>query len=65
MQLDFLSIDEQLHRLHASEACADRHSLEQFTERFDATTTTERIDRIAWARERDLRHNQYLAWRVR
>jgi len=54
----------------ASAAATDLPALSRstaplFTERFDATTTTERIDRIAWARERDLRHNQYLAWRVR
>lgn len=28
-------------------------------------TTTERMDRIAMARSRDLRHNRYLSWRIR
>lgn len=44
---------------------ASRPTGELFAERFKTGTTTDRIDRIATAREHDLRENRYAMWGVR
>jgi hypothetical protein len=42
-----------------------RSTRDLFREPFEAGRTTERIDRIASARERDARENRYALWGVR
>ncbi|MBN2193943.1 MAG: hypothetical protein JW751_14095 [Polyangiaceae bacterium] len=44
---------------------ASRSAAGLFPDRFELGRTTERIDRIAEARERELRENRYAAWGVR
>jgi len=48
-----------------SKLVASRPTGELFAERFEPGASTERIDRIASARERDLRDNRYALWGVR
>jgi len=48
-----------------SKLLASRPTSELFAERFEPGSSTERIDRIASARERDLRDNRYALWGVR
>jgi hypothetical protein len=54
------STSAALRPLHAS-----RPTGELFAERFKTGRTTDRIDRIATAREHDLRENRYAMWGVR
>jgi hypothetical protein len=49
----------------ARDLAQSRSTAPLFHEKFDATTTTARIDRIALARARDLRSNRYALWGVR
>jgi hypothetical protein len=44
---------------------SSRTTTNLFAERFKTEATTERMDRIATARQRDLRRNRYLAWGVK
>jgi len=48
-----------------SKLVASRPTGELFAERFEPGAATERIDRIALARQRDLRDNRYALWGVR
>lgn len=49
----------------AHELLQSRTTGDLFPDRFEAGATTARIDRIASARERDLRENRYALWGVR
>jgi hypothetical protein len=60
---------EQRASAAATPASAPRYEVSRstaplFSERFDTRQTTERIDRIASARARDLRHNRFATWGV-
>ncbi len=48
----------------APELAASRSTMELFADKFELDETTARVDRIAAARERDLRHNRYATWGV-
>ncbi len=41
---------------------SSRSTTELFAEKFETNETSHRVDRIAEARQRDLRRNRYLAW---
>jgi hypothetical protein len=48
-----------------AELAVSRSTVPLFNEKFDTASTTERIDKIALARKRELRENRYLAWGLR
>jgi hypothetical protein len=47
------------------ELAVSRSTASMFQEKFETAETTERVDRIASARERELRSNRYAMWGVR
>ena len=47
------------------ELVPSRSTSAHFSEKFETADTSERVDRIALARARDLRNNRYTAWGVR
>lgn len=49
----------------AEKLAVSRSTVSMFNKKFDTADTTARIDRIASARARDLRQNQYAMWGVR
>jgi hypothetical protein len=48
-----------------ADLAVSRSTAAMFTTKFDTATTTERVDRIARARSRELRSNRYALWGVR